>query len=76
MNENLPVLARGNSLSKDFVGAETGGEGALWTLPGSGNYLDRILDPTEAALPRFGICLKEMRKFNFYVDVLGNSAIK
>jgi hypothetical protein len=70
-NENLLVLARGNSLPEDFVGAETGGEGALWTLPASGNYHDGILDPTEVALPRFGICLKEMRKFVFYVDVLG-----
>ena len=70
-NDNLLVLARGNSLPEDFVGAETGGEGALWTLPASGNYHDGILDPTEAALPRFGICLKEMRGFDFWVDVLG-----
>ena len=72
-NDNLLVLARGNSLPGDFVGAETGGEGALWTLPASGCYDGRILyqGPSKAALPRFGICLKEMRKFDFYVDVLG-----
>jgi len=72
-NENLLVLARGNSLPEDFVGAETGGEGALWILPASGNYDGRILyqGPSKAALPRFGICLQEIKRFGFYVDVLG-----
>ena len=61
-------------MPEDFVGAETGGEGALWTLPASGFYDGRILyqGPSKAAVPRFGICLKEINKrFDFYVDVLG-----
>ena len=72
-NENLLVLARGSSLPDDFVGAETGGEGALWTLPASAYYDGRILyqGPSKVALPRFGICLKEIKRFDFYVDVLG-----
>ena len=60
-------------MPEDFVGAETGGEGALWTLPASGFYDGRILyqGPSKAAVPRFGICLKEIKIFDFYVDVLG-----
>lgn len=76
-NGNKLVLARGNSLPKDFVEADTGGEGALWTLPPSGSYHDGILKPTDpkkpicGALPVFGICLKEIKPFMLYVDVLG-----
>ena len=72
-NDNLLVLAQGCALPEAFMGSETGGEGALWTSPGCGYdyYPDRILDPDEVLFLTFGICLKEMRKFNFYVDVLG-----
>lgn len=71
-NENLLVLAQGNSLPDDFVGAKTGGVGALWTLPETSSYyVDGVLGPDELAHFLFGICLDEIKPFDFWVDLLG-----
>ena len=73
-NENLLLLASGGeAYPEDYAGAETGGEGVLWTLPlpPSGSYSDGTLGPDEYTLVVFAICLEERVPFRFYVDVLG-----
>ena len=73
-NDNSLLLGTGGeAYPEDYAGAETGGEGALWTLPyrqGS-NYSTGILDKDKKALFVFAICLEKMEPFRFYVDLLG-----
>jgi hypothetical protein len=73
-NENLLLLARGGeAYPENYAGAETGGEGGLWTLPlpPSGSYSDGTLGPAEYTIVVFAICLEEGVPFRFYVDLLG-----
>ncbi len=62
-------LTGGNLLK--VAAEEVGGEGATLTIPETGDYSDGVLSPAESIVVPFVICLKELRPFELFVDVLG-----
>ncbi len=67
-------LTRGNLLK--VAEGELGGEGTTLTLPERGDYSDGILSPAESVVVPFAICLKELRPFDLFIDVLGKQGLK
>ena len=72
-NDNLLILARGDWVGTDVVGAGTVGEGGHWILPTKNRpyYGDGKLGPGEFDIFTFHLCLKSFERFSFYVDLLG-----
>lgn len=62
-------LSNGNLLQNADGG--TGGVGALMTVPEKNGYSDGVLSKSEYVDVPFIICLKQMKAFSFFVDVLG-----
>ena len=62
-------LTGGNLLQNADGGP--GGEGAVMTVPLTGQYSDGELAPGETVDVQFKICLKELKPFSFFVDVFG-----
>ena len=62
-------LSNGNLVQNADGGP--GGVGARLTVPKVGNFSDGVLSPGEVANVPFVICLRDKRRFTFFVDVLG-----
>ncbi|MCP3999888.1 MAG: hypothetical protein GY727_03160, partial [Gammaproteobacteria bacterium] len=63
------TLTNGNLMHNADGGPD--GEGGILTIPKTGDYSDGELNPGESVDVHFEICLKEWKRFQFYVDVLG-----
>ena len=65
----VTTLSNGNLLQNADGGPA--GVGATLTVPKAGNFSDGLLSPNEFVDVPFTICLKQMKAFSFFVDVLG-----
>lgn len=65
----VTTLTNGNLLQNADGGPA--GVGATLTVPKAGNFSDGLLSPNEFVDVPFTICLKQMKAFSFFVDVLG-----
>jgi hypothetical protein len=64
----VTTLTNGNLLQNADGGP--GGLGAMLTVPRIGNFSDGLLSPGEFVDVPLSICLKNRRRFSFFVDVL------
>jgi len=65
----VTTLTNGNLLQNADGGP--GGVGATLTVAKAGGFSDGLLTPNEFVDVPFTICLKQMKAFSFFVDVLG-----
>jgi hypothetical protein len=65
----VTVLSNGNLLLNADGGPSPAG--AVMTIHNNGHFADGILSPGENTIVPFTICLKELRPFSFFVDVIG-----
>ncbi|HLE61482.1 MAG TPA: hypothetical protein VI750_00015, partial [Pyrinomonadaceae bacterium] len=65
----VTTLTNGNLLQNADGGPA--GVGATLTVPRTGGFADGTLNPNESVDVPFTICLKQMKAFSFFVDVLG-----